>query len=101
MAPDQPNSNTASDKHNAPNPRPPPHYPNPRETVNPDAVTLRDQWKYATRQYSRWYSRAWGAAVLGGMSLFAVGWIVKGENPLPSGSADGNSHSPSSSSEKT
>ncbi|CAA3006063.1 Polyvinyl alcohol dehydrogenase (cytochrome) [Olea europaea subsp. europaea] len=27
------------------------HYPNPPETVNPDAATLRDQWRFAIRQY--------------------------------------------------
>ncbi|KZV53221.1 hypothetical protein F511_21478 [Dorcoceras hygrometricum] len=61
-----------------------PHYPNPPESMNPDAATLRDQWRYAIRQYSRWYSQAWGTAILAGLSFFALGWIIKGSNPLPS-----------------
>ncbi|KAK9150410.1 hypothetical protein Syun_008719 [Stephania yunnanensis] len=61
-----------------------PSYPNPPETSNPDPATLRDQWRYASRQYSRWYSQAWGAAILAGMAFYALGWIVKGSNPLPS-----------------
>lgn len=60
------------------------HYPNPPEPINPDAATLREQWRYATKQYSRWYSQAWGSAILAGMAFFALGWIVKGSNPLPS-----------------
>ncbi|KAK9152941.1 hypothetical protein Sjap_000421 [Stephania japonica] len=61
-----------------------PSYPNPPETSNPDPATLREQWRYASRQYSRWYSQAWGAAILAGMAFYALGWIVKGSNPLPS-----------------
>lgn len=61
-----------------------PHYPNPPDPINPDPATLRGQWKYATRQYSRWYSQAWGSAILAGLAFFALGWIVKGSNPLPS-----------------
>lgn len=57
---------------------------NPPETVNPDSATLRDQWRYAIRQYSKWYSHAWGTAILAGTAFFALGWIIKGENPLPS-----------------
>lgn len=59
------------------------HYPNPPETVNPDAATLRDQWRFAIRQYSKWYSHAWGTAILAGLSFFALGWIIKGSNPIP------------------
>ncbi|CAN6444347.1 unnamed protein product [Victoria cruziana] len=59
-------------------------YPNPPDAVNPDASTLRDQWRFAIRQYSKWYSHAWGTAILAGMSFFALGWIIKGSNPLPS-----------------
>ncbi|KAE7995780.1 hypothetical protein FH972_000548 [Carpinus fangiana] len=59
-------------------------YPNPPETTNPDPVTLREQWKFAIRQYSKWYSHAWGTAILAGVSFFALGWIIKGSNPLPS-----------------
>lgn len=61
-----------------------PRYPNPPDPANPDPATLREQWLFATRRYSRWYSRAWGAAILAGAALFAVGWAVKGSNPLPS-----------------
>ncbi|KAL2475304.1 hypothetical protein Adt_36040 [Abeliophyllum distichum] len=61
-----------------------PHYPNPPDSVNPDAATLRDQWRFAIRQYSKWYSHAWGTAILAGMSIFALGWIIKGSNPLHS-----------------
>ncbi|XP_073301911.1 uncharacterized protein [Primulina huaijiensis] len=61
-----------------------PHYPNPPDSVNPDVATLRDQWRFAIRQYSRWYSQAWGSAILAGLSFFALGWIIKGSNPLPS-----------------
>jgi len=61
-----------------------PHYPNPPDPINPDPAALREQWRYATRQYSRWYSQAWGSAILAGLAFFALGWIVKGSNPLPS-----------------
>ena len=60
------------------------HYPNPPDAVNPDAATLREQWKFAIRQYSRWYSHAWGTAILAGVAFFALGWVIKGGNPLPS-----------------
>jgi hypothetical protein len=50
----------------------------------PDAATLREQWRYAVRQYSRMYSHAWGTAILAGAAFFALGWLVKGSNPLPS-----------------
>ncbi|XP_020577301.1 uncharacterized protein LOC110022605 [Phalaenopsis equestris] len=59
-------------------------FPNPPDPFNPDPVTLRDQWRFAIRQYSRWYSQAWGTAILAGISFFALGWIIKGSNPLPS-----------------
>lgn len=59
-------------------------YPNPPDPFNPDPVTLRDQWRFAIRQYSRWYSQAWGTAILAGVSFFALGWMIKGSNPLPS-----------------
>ena len=61
-----------------------PGYPHPPDPTNPDPATLREQWLYITRRYSRWYSRAWGAAVLAGAAVFAVGWVVKGSNPFPS-----------------
>ncbi|KAL6626983.1 hypothetical protein ACP70R_030709 [Stipagrostis hirtigluma subsp. patula] len=61
-----------------------PRYPNPPDPANPDPATLREQWLFAIRRYSRWYSRAWGAAILAGGALFALGWAVKGDNPLPS-----------------
>lgn len=59
-------------------------YPNPPETTNPDPATLREQWRFAIRQYSKWYSHAWGTAILAGVTFFALGWFVKGSNPLPS-----------------
>uniref|UniRef100_A0A7N0RDZ3 Uncharacterized protein n=1 Tax=Kalanchoe fedtschenkoi TaxID=63787 RepID=A0A7N0RDZ3_KALFE len=57
---------------------------NPPDASNPDAATLREQWRYAIRLYSRWYSHAWGTAILAGVSFFALGWIIKGENPIHS-----------------
>ncbi|KAK8366068.1 hypothetical protein V6Z11_A02G097200 [Gossypium hirsutum] len=48
-------------------------FPNPPDLTNPDPSTLRDQWRYAIRQYSRWYSHAWGTAILAGVSFFAIG----------------------------
>lgn len=71
------------------------HFPNPPETANPDAATLREQWRFAIRQYSKWYSHAWGTAILAGVSFFALGWIIKGSNPLPSFRTDDSSSSPS------
>ncbi|KAK3132963.1 hypothetical protein QOZ80_6AG0530130 [Eleusine coracana subsp. coracana] len=59
-------------------------YPHPPDAAIPDAATLRDQWRFAVRQYSRWYSHAWGTAILAGGAFFALGWLVKGSNPLPS-----------------
>ena len=59
---------------------PPPQ--NPPDPENPDPATLREQWKYAIGLYSRWYSHAWGTTILAGLSFFAIGWFVKGENPL-------------------
>ncbi|KAH7658197.1 hypothetical protein IHE45_17G071800 [Dioscorea alata] len=61
-----------------------PKYPNPPDVENPDPATLREQWRYATRQYSRWYGRTWGTAILAGAAFFALGWFIKGDNPLPS-----------------
>lgn len=88
---------------NTPNTPPPPpshkfpsdvcsqiRYPNPPDHRNPDAATLREQWRFAIKQYSRWYSQAWGSAILAGLSFFALGWIIKGGNPLPSLSTDSN-----------
>ncbi|XVF40400.1 hypothetical protein PTKIN_Ptkin01aG0110600 [Pterospermum kingtungense] len=63
-------------------------YPNPPDPTNPDPATLRDQWRYAIRQYSKWYSHAWGTAILAGVSFFALGWIIKGSNPIPSFNSD-------------
>uniref|UniRef100_A0A0D3GHB2 Uncharacterized protein n=1 Tax=Oryza barthii TaxID=65489 RepID=A0A0D3GHB2_9ORYZ len=59
-------------------------YPNPPDAAIPDAATLREQWRFAVRQYSRWYSHAWGTAILAGAAFFGLGWLVKGSNPLPS-----------------
>ncbi|KAJ9136099.1 hypothetical protein P3X46_033211 [Hevea brasiliensis] len=72
------------------------HYPNSPDTANPDPATLREQWRFAIRQYSRWYSHAWGTAILAGLSFFALGWIIKGSNPLPSITKDDSSSAPSS-----
>ncbi|CAI0445099.1 unnamed protein product [Linum tenue] len=78
-----------------------PHFPNPPDAVNPDPATLREQWQYATKKYSRWYSQAWGSAILAGLSFFALGWVIKGGNPLPSFKPDdsnnNNNNNPSSS----
>lgn len=71
------------------------HFSNPPETTNPDPATLREQWRFAIRQYSKWYSHAWGTAILAGVSFFALGWIIKGSNPLPSSRTDDSSSSPS------
>ena len=60
----------------------PPSPQNPPDAENPDPATLREQWKYAIGLYSRWYSHAWGTTILAGLSFFAIGWFVKGENPL-------------------
>ncbi|CAK8530623.1 unnamed protein product [Lathyrus sativus] len=68
---------------------------NPPETAIPDTATLRDQWKFAIRQYSKWYSHAWGTAILAGTAFFALGWFIKGENPIPS--FNSNNNKPSSS----
>lgn len=59
-------------------------FPNPPDAANPDPATLREQWKFAIKQYSKWYSHAWGTAILAGISFFALGWVIKGSNPLPS-----------------
>ncbi|KAF8032146.1 hypothetical protein BT93_D1158 [Corymbia citriodora subsp. variegata] len=67
-------------------------YPNPPDAANPDPVALREQWRFAIRQYSRWYSHAWGTAILAGAAFFALGWFIKGGNPLPSLGDD--SHAP-------
>ncbi|XP_022142178.1 uncharacterized protein LOC111012359 [Momordica charantia] len=72
-------------------------YPNPPEIQNPDPATLRDQWRFAIKQYSKWYSHAWGTAILAGISFFTLGWIIKGSNPLPSRQEDSNSPSSSAS----
>ncbi|CAL1410306.1 unnamed protein product [Linum trigynum] len=77
-----------------------PHFPNPPDSRNPDPATLREQWRFAIRQYSRWYSQAWGSAILAGLSFFALGWVIKGGNPLPSFKPDddsNNNDNPSSS----
>lgn len=59
-------------------------FPNPPDAMNPDSETLREHLRYARRMYSRWYSSAWGSAILAGLSFFALGWVIKGENPIPS-----------------
>ncbi|KAF0932050.1 hypothetical protein E2562_007855 [Oryza meyeriana var. granulata] len=97
----------SQEKPNRPPPPPPPHppapeavprvrgfgggsppgggrFPNPPDAAIPDAATLREQWRFAVRQYSKWYSHAWGTAILAGAAFFGLGWLVKGSNPLPS-----------------
>lgn len=59
-------------------------YPNPPDPVNPDPITLREQWLFATRNYSRWYSRAWGGAILAGGALYFVSRMIKGSDPIHS-----------------
>ncbi|CAH2034549.1 unnamed protein product, partial [Thlaspi arvense] len=49
-------------------------YPNRPESVNP----------VQEGAYSKWYSHAWGTAVLAGGVFFGLVWIIKGSNPLPS-----------------
>ncbi|WCJ30086.1 hypothetical protein M5689_011669 [Euphorbia peplus] len=66
------------------NPKPRVKFPNPPEQGNPDPETLRDQRRFAIRQYSKWYSHAWGTAILAGVSFFALGWAIKGSNPISS-----------------
>lgn len=66
-----------------------PRFPNPPESGIPDAETLRENWRYAIRQYSKWYSHAWGTAILAGLSFFALGWFIKGSNPIASFKSDG------------
>ncbi|XP_020249920.1 uncharacterized protein LOC109827341 [Asparagus officinalis] len=80
--PNQPASDWKSTKF----PKPPQtqQYPNPPDPSNPDPATLREQWRFAIRQYGKWYSHAWGTAILAGVSFFALGWLIKGSNPLPS-----------------
>ncbi|KAG9453800.1 hypothetical protein H6P81_006704 [Aristolochia fimbriata] len=63
-------------------------YPNPPESEIPDAATLREQWRFAIRHYGKWYSHAWGTAILAGGAFFALGWVLKGGNPLPSSLKD-------------
>ncbi|WCJ27122.1 hypothetical protein M5689_008894 [Euphorbia peplus] len=71
-------------------------FPNPPEQGNPDPATLRDQWRFAIRQYSKWYSHAWGTAILAGVSFFALGWVIKGSNPISSF----NTHTPDDAKDK-
>eukprot|EP00271_Cylindrocystis_brebissonii_P020205 TRINITY_DN6602_c0_g3_i1.p1 TRINITY_DN6602_c0_g3~~TRINITY_DN6602_c0_g3_i1.p1 ORF type:complete len:121 (+),score=25.53 TRINITY_DN6602_c0_g3_i1:481-843(+) len=79
-----------------PRPGPPPRPPlpsvepyrlppiNPPESVIPDPVTLADQWRYAQRMYGRYYSYAWGTAILAGAGFYAMGYYIKGGDPLAS-----------------
>ncbi|KAL9250097.1 hypothetical protein AKJ16_DCAP03207 [Drosera capensis] len=57
-------------------------YPNPPDPVNPDAATLKEQWRFAIRQYSKWYSHAWGTAILAGVAFFALGSMYKYEEDV-------------------
>ena len=80
--PDPKTSESGGDPPPSPSPSPSPSPQNPPDAENPDPATLREQWKYAIGLYSRWYSHAWGTTILAGLSFFAIGWFVKGENPL-------------------
>ncbi len=75
-------------------------YPNPPDRHNPDLQTLRQQWNFAIRQYSKWYTHAWGTAIFAGISFFALGWFIKGSNPLPSISTSKSNESNSDDHEK-
>ncbi|KAI4304392.1 hypothetical protein MLD38_039912 [Melastoma candidum] len=74
-------------------------YPNLPDAANPDPVTLRDQRRFATRQYSRWYGHAWGTAIVAGVAFFVLGWFIKGGNPLPTSHDDSRPRGSSSESE--
>ena len=56
-------------------------FPNPRET---DPVSLAEQWKYARRTYAKYSSYAWGSAIMAGATFYALGWYIKGGDPLSS-----------------
>lgn len=56
-------------------------YPNPPDPHNPELASLRERWNVPIRQYIRWSSQAWSAAIFVGISFFAVGWFVRGSNP--------------------
>lgn len=56
-------------------------FPNPRET---DPASLAEQWKYARRTYAKYSSYAWGSAILAGATFYALGWYIKGGDPLSS-----------------
>lgn len=58
------------------------NFPNPRETKIPDPASLAEQWQYARRTYAKYYSYAWGSAILVGATFYALGWYIKGEDPL-------------------
>jgi hypothetical protein len=59
-----------------------PQFPNLPETEIPDPETLAAQWQYAKAMYSRYYSYAWGTALMAGAGFWALGWYIKGENPF-------------------
>ncbi|CAL1408511.1 unnamed protein product [Linum trigynum] len=42
-------------------------------------------------------AQTWGSAILAGLSFFALGWVIKGGNPLPSFKTDDDNNEPSSS----
>eukprot|EP00250_Pteridium_aquilinum_P017012 c23412_g1_i1 orf=79-474(+) len=76
-----PSSSSSSEQQQQLQEGPPPRI-NPPDPENPDPATLREQWRYAISLYSKWYSHAWGTAILAGLSFFALGWFIKGGNPL-------------------
>eukprot|EP00850_Spirogloea_muscicola_P003825 SM000016S01813 [mRNA] locus=s16:50562:51105:+ [translate_table: standard] len=69
-------------------------WPNPPDRANPDPVALAEQWRYATRLYARFYARAWGAAVLGASACFALGYYLKGGNPVTAAARRASSDGP-------
>nr|AFK34757.1 unknown [Lotus japonicus] len=82
--PSSSSSSSSNGDHGSTKLTPPKRHFNPPESEIPDAATLKDQWRYAIKQYSKWYSHAWGTAILAGGAFFALGWLIKGENPIPS-----------------
>ena len=59
-------------------------FPNPRETTIPDPASLAEQWRYARTTYAKYSSYAWGSAILAGATFYALGWYIKGGDPLSS-----------------
>ncbi|KAI4306421.1 hypothetical protein L6164_029698 [Bauhinia variegata] len=41
----------------------------------------REQWRFAMKLCSIWYSKAWGIAIFAGAAFFGHCWVIKRENP--------------------